>query len=221
MSHIKKLIPIENLSYNAKKCLKKGILVGSLTIIIYLLIVILTTPNLSPASSTFAALKANFIIIIGLGIGIGAQIFISSYNRTLGCEINDDDDDENKNIKRKGGLFHKLTKGRSILGSGGNASSTASGSTTAALSSFFSFFSLVPLGCCGSWLLILSMLPSIFGTTISIVLIEYSKMLSYISLVIVFGFTFLSVYKLRKRLRLIDDKSSQDKDTVVHTSQAN
>jgi hypothetical protein len=55
------------------------------------------------------------------------------------------------------------------------------------------------------------MLPSIFGTTASIVLIEYSKMLSYLSLVIVFGFAFLSAYKLRKRLRLID-KSSQNKD---------
>ena len=128
-------------------------------------------------------------------------------------------DSSRRNKDSKRGRFYNLTKGSSILGSGGD---TTTGGTTAALSSFFSFFSLVPLGCCGSWLLILSMLPSIFGTTASIVLIEYSKTLSYLSLVIVFGFTFLSAYKLRKRLRLIDDKSGKNKDSgkVSYNSQA-
>ncbi len=211
MPQIKNVIPISSLSYNARRSLKKGIFVGSITIIIYLLVVILTTPNLSPVNATFAALKTNSMIIIGLGIGIGAQIFISSYRKSLGCEI------ESRKEDSRTGRFHNLTKGRNILGSGG----ATTGSTTAALSSFFSFFSLVPLGCCGSWLLILSMLPSIFGTTASIVLIEYSKMLSYLSLVIVFGFAFLSAYNLRKRLRLID-KSSQNKDSgkISFNSQA-
>lgn len=206
MSQIKNLIPIESLSYNVRRSLIKGIIVGSITIIIYLLIVILTTPNLSPVNATFAALKTNSMIIIGLGIGIGAQIFISTYRKSLDCEINS----SSRNRDSKRGRFYNLTKGSSIWGSGGD---TTTGGTTAALSSFFSFFSLVPLGCCGSWLLILSILPSIFGTTASIVLIEYSKTLSYLSLVIVFGFTFLSAYKLRKRLRLIDDKSSKNKDS--------
>ncbi len=218
MSQIKNLIPtIESLSHNARRSLIKGFFVGSFTIIIYLLIVILTTPNLSPVNATFAALKINSMIIIGLGIGIGAQIFISSYRRSLGCEINSSS--RKKDIKR--GRFYNLTKGNSIWGSGGDT--TTGGTTTAALSSFFSFFSLVPLGCCGSWLLILSMLPSIFGTTASIVLIEYSKALSYLSLVIVFGFTFLSAYKLRKRLRQTDDRSSKNKDSGKvshHNSQA-
>lgn len=157
------------------------------------------------------------MIIIGLGIGIGAQIFISSYRKSMGCEINNNSS-RNKDSKR--GRFYNLTNGSSIWGSGGDT--TTGGTTTAALSSFFSFFSLVPLGCCGSWLLILSMLPSIFGTTASIVLIEYSKTLSYLSLVIVFGFTFLSAYKLRKRLRLIDNKSGKNKDSgkVSYDSQA-
>jgi uncharacterized membrane protein len=82
-------------------------------------------------------------------------------------------------------------KKKGILGTG-------SGST--ALSSLFSFFSLVPVGCCGSWLLILSMLPSIFGSTLSVILIEYSKLLSYIGLAIVFGFTSLSALKLKREL---------------------
>ena len=76
---------------------------------------------------------------------------------------------------------------------GGGAGSTA-------LSSFFSFFSLVPLGCCGSWLFILSMLPTIFGSSLSVVLIQYSEALSYIGLGIVFGFTGLSAIRLRKNM---------------------
>ncbi|MBA3749418.1 MAG: hypothetical protein H0X03_00690 [Nitrosopumilus sp.] len=154
-----------------KNSLVKGVIFGNLTIIVYLLIVIFTTPNLSPTNTIIAAFKANSMIIVGLGVGIGIQIFISNYSKSLGCQIN----------KRK-----------SILGSG-------AGSTV--LSSFFSFFSLVPLGCCGSWLLILSLLPSIFGTTVSIALIEYSKMLSYLSLALVFGLALLSIYRLHRRLK--------------------
>jgi hypothetical protein len=221
MSQIKNLIPtIESLSQNARRSLIKGIFVGSITIIIYLLIVILTTPNLSPINATFAALKTNSMIIIGLGIGIGVQIFISSYSKSLGCEINiiNNNNNSSRNEDNGRGRFYNLTKVISIRGSG---DTTTGGTTATALSSFFSFFSLVPLGCCGSWLLILSMLPSIFGTTASVVLIEYSKMLSYLSLAIVFGFAFLSAYKLRKRLRMIDE-SSQNKDSrkVSYNSQA-
>lgn len=68
------------------------------------------------------------------------------------------------------------------------------------MSSFLSFFSLVPLGCCGSWLFILSMLPSVFGGTVSVILIEYSTLLSYVGLVIVLGFAGLSILRLRKKL---------------------
>jgi hypothetical protein len=75
----------------------------------------------------------------------------------------------------------------------------SSGST--AISSFFSSFSLVPLGCCGSWLLILSFLPSIFGSTLSVILIRYSVVLSYIGLTIVFGFAAISAIKLRRELK--------------------
>src|SRR5918999_5883610 len=167
------------LSYNTKKALVKGITLGSITAAIYLAIVVITTPNLPAIVAINAALKVNSIVIFGLAIGVGIQFFLTSYSKGLGCRLD----------KKRKGIF------------GGGSGSTA-------LSSFFSFFSLVPLGCCGSWLLILSMLPSIFGSSVSVVLIEYSKLLSYIGLAIVFGFAGLSALRLRKELRQIN--SSMD-----------
>ena len=149
----------------------KGTIVGIITAIIYLAIVVVTTPSLPAIAAINAALKVNSIVIFGLAIGVGIQFFLASYSKSLGCRIN----------KKRKGIF------------GGGSSSTA-------ISSFFSFFSLVPLGCCGSWLLILSMLPSIFGSSLSVVLIEYSKVLSYIGLAIVFAFAGLSSLRLKKEL---------------------
>jgi hypothetical protein len=160
------------LSFNAKKALVRSIIIGIITTIVYLAVVVITTPSLPPIVAINAVFKINSVIIFGLAVGIGGQVFLSSYSKGLGCTID----------KKKKGIF----------GAG-------SGSTTA-LSSFFSFFSLVPLGCCGSWLLILSMLPSIFGSTLSVILIEYSKLLSYIGLAIVFGFASLSALKLKREL---------------------
>ncbi|HZB16682.1 MAG TPA: hypothetical protein VE445_05885 [Nitrososphaeraceae archaeon] len=169
------------LSYNAKKALMKGITVGAVTAVIYLAIVIITTPNLPAIAAINAAFKVNSIVIFGLAVGVGIQFFLTSYSKGLGCRIG--------------------RKGKGIFGGG-------SGST--AISSFFSFFSLVPLGCCGSWLLILSMLPSIFGSSLSIILIEYSKLLSYVGLAIVFGFAGLSSLRLRKELQEIDSSKNSN-----------
>jgi hypothetical protein len=109
--------------------------------------------------------------MVGISIGIGAQVFLSSYSRLMGC---------------------RLDKRKRFVGAG-------SGST--AFSSFLSFFSLVPLGCCGTWLYILSFLPSIVGGSLSATLIQYSRPLSYIGLTVVLGFAFLSVIKLNKELK--------------------
>jgi hypothetical protein len=159
-------------SYNIKKSLVKGIIIGVITAAIYLAIVIITTPNLPAIAAVNAAFKVNSIVIFGLALGVGIQFFLASYSKSLGCRID----------KTRKGIF------------GGGSSSTAT------ISSFFSFFSLVPLGCCGSWLLILSMLPSIFGSSLSVVLIEYSRVLTYIGLAIVFGFAGLSALRLKKEL---------------------
>jgi hypothetical protein len=155
------------------KPLLKGILVGTVTVVVYLGAVVATTPALAPIDAISAALQLNSIIITGMGIGIGLQIYLSSYAKSFGCRLA---------IKRK--TF------------GGNSGSTA-------FTSFLSFFSLVPLGCCGWWLYALSLLPSIFGTGLSAVLIEYSQPLSYLGLVVIFGFAGLTAYKLRQEKKIL------------------
>jgi hypothetical protein len=180
---------IRNLDNNTRNALVKGALVAMITAIIYLTVVVATTPNLPANAAINATLKVNGIIIMGLAIGVGIQIFISTYSKGLGCRLNDKRKYDQRQQQHKviGPLFHI----RYRTGSSG-------GSTV--ISSFLSFFSLVPLGCCGSWLFILSMLPSVFGGTLSVILIEYSIVLSYVGLGVVIGFAVLSVLRLRKEL---------------------
>ena len=183
--------PIQRpLSYNARKALLKGVIIGAITAAVYLTVVVVTTPNLPPSVAINAALTVNGIIIVGLAIGVGIQIFASSYNKGLGCRLDD---------KRKNNQKAKNHKGIRRIFSMGNGRAGSSGGSTA-ISSFLSFFSLVPLGCCGSWLFILSSLPAVFGGTLSVILIEYSTLLSYIGLTVVIGFAALSVMRLRNEL---------------------
>ncbi|MBT3328625.1 MAG: hypothetical protein HOE93_03140 [Nitrosopumilus sp.] len=149
--------------------IQKAVIVGIATIVIYLSIVVLTTPALLPIDAINAALQLNSIVIFGMGLGIGLQVFVSEKSKELGCSL----------------------KKKSF---GGNTSSTAA-------TSFFSFFSLVPLGCCGWWLYALSLLPGILGTGVSAMLIEYSSILAYVGLLIIFGFVGLSAYKLKQELK--------------------
>lgn len=143
------------------------------TILAYLGIVIVTTPALDPVSAASAAIQLNFPIIAGMGIGVGMQSFLSDYSKKLGCNL--------------------AMKRRAI---GGNSGSTA-------IASFFSFFSLIPLGCCGWWLYAISFLPSVFGTGLSATLINYSQPLSYAGLGITFGFNIITYYKIREKKKQI------------------
>jgi len=154
------------------KPIRKALLVGIITIVIYLTVVVVTTPALEPLDAIDAAFQLNAIVIIGMGIGIGLQILLSEKSKLLGCKLN---------VKKK--AF------------GGNIGSTSA-------TSFFSFFSLVPLGCCGWWLYALSLLPGIVGTGVSAVLIEYSQVLAYVGLAIIFGFAGLTAYKLKREMKL-------------------
>lgn len=154
------------------KPILKGTIVGIITIAVYLAVVVATTPALEPAAAISAAFQLNSIVIFGMGIGIGLQVFLSEKSKQLGCKLD---------VKKK--AF------------GGNSSSTAA-------TSFFSFFSLVPLGCCGWWLYALSLLPSVVGTGVSAVLIEYSQVLAYVGLAIIFGFAGLTAYKLKKEQKM-------------------
>ena len=151
---------------------QKATIVGILTVVIYLSVVVATTPALEPYAAISAAFQLNSIVIIGMGVGIGLQVFLSEKSKLLGCKLD---------VKRKA--------------LGGNSGSTAA-------TSFFSFFSLVPLGCCGWWLYALSLLPSVVGTGVSAVLIEYSQVLAYVGLAIIFGFAGLTAMKLKKEQRL-------------------
>ena len=151
---------------------QKATIVGILTVVIYLSVVVATTPALEPYAAISAAFQLNSIVIIGMGIGIGLQVFLSEKSKLLGCKLD---------VKRKA--------------LGGNSGSTAA-------TSFFSFFSLVPLGCCGWWLYALSLLPSVVGTGVSAVLIEYSQVLAYVGLAIIFGFAGLTAMKLKKEQKL-------------------
>ena len=154
------------------KPIPKAILVGVITIVVYLTVVVITTPALEPYDAINAAFQLNSIVIIGMGVGIGLQIFLSEKSKLLGCKLN---------VKKK--AF------------GGNSGSVAT-------TSFFSFFSLVPLGCCGWWLYALSLLPGIVGTGVSAVLIEYSQILAYAGLAIIFGFAGLTALKLKREIKL-------------------
>ena len=152
--------------------IQKATIVGILTVVIYLSVVVATTPALEPYAAISAAFQLNSIVIIGMGVGIGLQIFLSEKSKLLGCKLD---------VKKK--AF------------GGNFGSTSA-------TSFFSFFSLVPLGCCGWWLYALSLLPSVVGTGVSAVLIEHSQALAYVGLAIIFGFAGLTAIKLKKEQRL-------------------
>jgi hypothetical protein len=119
-------------------------------------------------------------IIYGTAFGVGVNTFISSYSKGMGCRVD----------KKRQGIF------------GVSSSSTA-------LSAFLSFFSLVPLGCCGSWLLILSYLPTIFGTALSVSLIQYSKPLSYLGLI---SFTGITAFELS--YELIEQRQQKQKQRL-------
>ena len=134
--------------------------------------VVITTPALEPIAAISAAFQLNSIVIVGMGIGIGLQVFLSEKSKSLGCKLD---------VRKK--AF------------GGNSGSTA-------MTSFFSFFSLVPLGCCGWWLYALSLLPSVVGTGISAVLIEHSQVLAYLGLVVIFGFAGMTALKLKREQQL-------------------
>jgi len=154
------------------KPIQKATLVGIITIIVYLLVVVITTPALEPQAAISAAFQINSIVIFGMGIGIGLQVFLSEKSKLLGCTLK---------VKKK-----------ALSGNSGSVVTT----------SFFSFFSLVPLGCCGWWLYVLSLLPSVAGVGVSAVLIEYSQVLAYVGLGIIFGFAGLTALKLKKEINL-------------------
>ena len=89
------------------KPLTKAILAGVITVIVYLSVVVITTPALDPLAAISAAFQLNAIVIVGMGIGIGLQIFLSEKSKMLGCKLD---------VKRKafGGNYSNAGKSKRI-----------------------------------------------------------------------------------------------------------
>lgn len=154
------------------RLITKGLLAAFATTSLYLLVVVVTTPALDAQYAISAAFQANGIVIVGMGMGIGLQVILSEKGKMMGCPL--------------------PAKRRMLGGNTGGAATT----------SVFSFFSLVPLGCCGWWLYLLSLLPGVLGTTATAVLIEYSQVLAYASLAVIFGFVGMAAYRLKREQKI-------------------
>lgn len=165
----------------------RPVLFGGLAVLAYAAVVVATTPSLPAESALYVTLVTNPAIIVGIGAGTGLQAHLAEKRRRLaGCRI----------APGPGGDGGKTGAGDQGRGTSGVAASSAA-------ASFFSFFALVPLGCCGWWLYVLSLLPSVLGAGVSGALIENSQILAYAGLAVVFGLNGLTAYKVRRMSRVI------------------
>ena len=64
-------------TWNSISPIRKAIFVGILTMLMYLAVVVVTTPALGPLDAISAAFQLNSIVIIGMGIGVGLQIYLT------------------------------------------------------------------------------------------------------------------------------------------------
>ncbi len=69
------------------KSVRKATLAGVATVVVYLSVVVITTPALEPLDAISAAFRLNSIVIVGMGIGIGLQVFLSEKSKTLACKL--------------------------------------------------------------------------------------------------------------------------------------
>lgn len=165
----------------------RPVLFGGLAVLAYAAVVVATTPSLPAESALHATLVTNPAIIVGIGVGTGLQAHLAEKRRRLaGCKV--------------GPGRWRGAEGAGAKDKGGGTREVAASSAAA---SFFSFFALVPLGCCGWWLYVLSLLPSVLGAGVSGILIENSQLLAYAGLAVVFGVNGLTAYKVRHMSRAI------------------
>lgn len=155
-----------------------GLVASTGTLLLYLLVVVITTPNLPPATSIQVAFRLNGHILLGSSIGMGIQTFLVMYSRRLPCPI---------------------TKKKTAVGAA---------STSAAVSAFFSFFSLTAVGCCGLWLYILSLLPGILGVGLTGFFITYGSILSMLGLVGIVISILLMLRNIRNTLKQLEPNKS-------------
>lgn len=154
-----------------RRLFTKAVITGIISLFLYVLIVIITTPNFPPIVAVSIALRLNGIYIVGIAASVAVQTLIVGYGKMLGCE-----------------LPSKKASGMNIFGS--------------AVTSFFSFFSLVAVGCCGTWLYILSFLPALLGLGASGAMIRYSTLFAQLGLgfmILTNLYGFLTLRRKRKK----------------------
>lgn len=150
--------------------IQRGVGVAIIAIVIYLTIVVVTTPSLRPVDAVAISVTLNWWVVGGIAAGTGIQAFLLAYAQGKACTIR----------------YRATTLGVSGFFSG--------------LSSFLSFLSLIPVGCCGTWIYVLSFMPGLVGAGASGFLIANSSQIEAAGLVLMalsVAYTYLS---LRKKL---------------------
>jgi len=152
----------------AGRALGRGLVYAIFALALYMSTVVFTTPNLPPLDSIRIATRLNWWIIAGASVGVGTQVFLITYAKEKGCD---------------------LRRRKPLTGATGIFSASAS---------FLSFLALIPVGCCGIWLYVLSFLPGIVGVGASAVLIEGSRIIAVIGLglmTLAILYTYLSLHE--------------------------
>jgi len=153
------------------RAVQRGLGVGLILFVAYLFVVIATTPSLSPLDAVKIAFALNWWVMLGVSIGTGIQAYLIAYAKAIACPV---------------------ARNKIIVGTSGISSSIAS---------FFSFLSLIPVGCCGTWLYILSFLPGVVGTGASGFLIGHSLLVQSVSLSLIVASVAFTYFSVRRRLK--------------------
>jgi hypothetical protein len=142
---------------------------------LYLLVVVYTTPNFPPFVAVTIALNLNGLYIVGGSLGIAIQTYILGYSKKLPayCKIPKE----------------KAASGTTMVGS--------------IASAFFSFFALIGVGCCGTWLFVLSLLPGVLGVGATSFLIQYSTQLAQVGLATMALSNIYAYLSLRRKMRAL------------------
>jgi hypothetical protein len=176
---------------NLDRLLVKSIVYGLIFTMIYLIIVIVTTPNFPPLVAASIAMNVNGIYIVGSTISVAVQTWLVGTSERIPLQL---------------GLPRYRARGLNILGS--------------IASSFFSFFALIGVGCCGTWLFIVSQLPGVLGVGVSSFLTEYTTTLAQLGLLSMILSNMYAYWNLRKKQRTYQSLKYNTIDEETLTSRA-
>lgn len=150
--------------------IQRGVGVAIISAVLYLTIVVLSTPNLKAVDAILVSLNLDWWVVGGISVAAGTQVFLITYAKVKGCPVRH-----------------------------GAAASGTSGFFSG-LSSFLSFLSLIPVGCCGTWIYVLSFLPGLVGVGASGFLITHGLELEATGLILMTASVAYTYFSVRKRL---------------------